>query len=236
MLKLAFLLFVLVSGFCPAQEKSDTFKVVYGRVAASGIQVPLPYAHIYSVKSRNGIVSNQSGEYVLKIPAHLTEDTVICSFMGYQTVRIFLQNLNAVQQVNLSLAANSIMLSEIVVRDMDAAGVMNEVRKNIPENYGRESYVTRGFYREWLQDAQNRRKYFYSEGVIDVLKQAGGFDGDSVKVVEGIIYQPDSAAHLESRGHKIPTVTEGPYVGVWLDATRNPLLFVHELANYKFRI
>ncbi len=101
---LFFLSMVLSSSIIFAQERTIT-----GKVTAEG-EGPLPGVNVTVQGTTVGIMTDQNGNYVLKVPA--TGKVMEFSFIGYVTQQITIGTSNVIDVV---LVSNSAMLDEIVV-------------------------------------------------------------------------------------------------------------------------
>ncbi len=230
------LLFLSLHSWVEAQQFQSKLSYIQGKIVSHNNGQPLPYAHIYSPSSKTGTVSNAKGEYVLKLPYHTQTDTLIVTFIGYKTAKIPYKHSDTLQTIIISLVTDVVTLPEIAVTGLDEIQLLNKLWRNIPVNYGTDAYITRGFYREWTKDTLSDVYYAYSEGIIDMRISMADFQKDSVKIVKGITYKSDSIVYLGNKSYPLPEITEGPYIGIWTDALKNPDLFIYNLAHYKFKI
>lgn len=60
--------------------------ILKGKITDSN-NIGLPFVNIGIPKKNTGTVSNENGEYKLKIPSNILEnDTVVFSYIGYKTI------------------------------------------------------------------------------------------------------------------------------------------------------
>lgn len=228
--------FLMLHSWSEAQRLQSNFSRIQGQISSAATRQPLSYAHIYSLASGNGTVCNAEGKYVLKVPSHSQTDTLVITFIGYRTSKIPFTASDTTQEIDAMLIPDQVTLPEIVVTDLDEIQLLNRVWHNIPANYGTDAYVIRGFYREWSKDTTSDVYHAYAEGVIDIRTNMDGPGKDSVKIVKGIAYRSDSIVHQGNKSYPLPEITEGPYIGLWNDAIKNPDLFIYNLAHYKFKV
>jgi len=126
---------------CRAQEPGE----VRGVVIDADSREPLPIAHLRIVGTRLGTISNENGEFTLKIERLPAEITV--SYIGYhsETVRI---DGDSPDTITVELVPNPVMLEPVVVYSEDlAARIMRKViekkqawRKTL-ETYQADAYT-----------------------------------------------------------------------------------------------
>ncbi|NMH86909.1 carboxypeptidase-like regulatory domain-containing protein [Flavivirga algicola] len=100
-----------------------TTLVTFGQNTADGVvknaqtNEPIPYINIGILNRDKGTVSNENGEFTLKIPNEFINDTIKISSIGYES-RIFIANefiKTLKENKNISLLEKVIELNEVVV-------------------------------------------------------------------------------------------------------------------------
>ena len=182
-----------------------------------------------------GTVTNEDGEYVLKLNTVRWPDPVVTfSYLGYQSRRLRTGECRELerQKKPVRLMPTTVMLSEVFVDAADARAVVEKAIDKIGDNYPRQPNLLRGFYRETVQ----KRSRFISiaEGVVDVYKSAYqksyGRDGVAIRKGRRLLSQ--------RRGDTLSVKLQGgPVLPVMLDLVkeRDLLLNLQELDNYDFR-
>ncbi len=215
----------LCSLFAMAQD--DAVWTLSGKVTDAKTRKPM--AHV-SVTDRNvGTVTNEAGEFTLKLQQ--SPKTVTFSCLGYKTQRLDAAAMSGVR-VEVRMEPSSVMLDEIVVRGADAKEIVLRAMEKIYDNYPSEPNLLRGFYRETVE----KRGHFtsISEGVVDVYKT--GYDKDDwrdgVAILKGrrlLSQRPSDTLSVKLQG--------GPVMPIMLDVVkqRDILLNDEELKNYTFR-
>ena len=188
-----------------------------------------PMAHV-SVTDRNvGTVTNEMGEFVLKLPK--APERVAFSCLGYKTQYLSAAAMNGVR-VEVRMEPSTVMLSEIVVQGADAKDLVLKAIEKISDNYPNVPNLLRGFYRETVE----KRGHFtsISEGVVDVYKSAYDKNDwrDGVEILKGrrlLSQRPSDTLSVKLQG--------GPVLPIILDVVKEKdiLLDVEELNHYSFR-
>lgn len=210
-----------------ATAQEDAFWTLSGRVTDAKTHKPMPHV---SVTDRSvGTVTNEAGEFILKLPQ--APQAVTFSCLGYKT-----QHLSAAAidggRVEVRMVASSVMLEEIVVQGADAKELVLKAMGKIGDNYPSVANRLRGFYRETVE----KRSHFtsISEGVVDVYKSAYTKNDwrDGVAILKGrrlLSQRPSDTLAVKLQG--------GPVLPISLDVVkeRDILLDEKELDNYSFR-
>ena len=222
---LTILALCLCSLFAMAQD--DGVWTLSGKVTDAKTRKPM--AHVSVTDRSVGTVTNEAGEFTLKLQK--APKTVTFSCLGYKTQRLDASAMGGVR-VEVRLEPSSVMLDEIVVRGADAKELVLRAMEKIYDNYPDEPNLLRGFYRETVE----KRSHFTSilEGVVDVYKT--GYDKDDwrdgVAILKGrrlLSQRPSDTLSVKLQG--------GPVMPIMLDVVkqRDILLNEEELNNYTFR-
>ena len=222
---LTILALCLCSLFTIAQD--DGVWTLSGKVTDAKTRKPM--AHVSVTDRSVGTVTNEAGEFTLKLQK--APKTVTFSCLGYKTQRLDASAMGGVR-VEVRLEPSSVMLDEIVVRGADAKELVLRAMEKIYDNYPDEPNLLRGFYRETVE----KRSHFtsISEGVVDVYKT--GYDKDDwrdgVAILKGrrlLSQRPSDTLSVKLQG--------GPVMPIMLDVVkqRDILLNEEELNNYTFR-
>jgi len=127
----------------------------------------LPFAAIWVQNSIMGTISNEDGIFSLQIRASVTNDSILISYLGYQTLTIPLTNIPKYQVYKIE--STSIPLQEVIIRGLYPEALLRLAIANKKKNYPNHAFVQRAFYREAIK--RDKKYMLYSEGVLDVLKR-----------------------------------------------------------------
>ena len=188
--------------------------------------------HVSVTERTVGTVTNEEGEFTLKLKAE--PEAVTFSCLGYKSRRLTAEECKALEAEGkpVQMQASSVVLSEIVVKGIEnPRDLVEQAISKIDTNYPQESNLLRGFYRETTQ----KRSRFISvaEGVVDVYKtpyfRMDWRDGVAILKGRRLLSQrrADTLA-VKLQG--------GPVLPVTLDLVkdREILLNSKELDNYSF--
>lgn len=164
-----------------ARPKVIIFK---GKVTDREEKDALPYSSIFVFRKNIGTVSNNDGEFVLKVPESMARDTIIVSCLGYRQQMFPITELTD-KEYAISLAPNSVQLKEIKVTVVNPEEIVSKILAKIPVNYSRETEVMSSFYREVLK--QDDKYIDVAEALMEIRKAPydNEFTQDRVKVIRG---------------------------------------------------
>lgn len=210
----------------------DDYYTVSGVVRDQKNKKRIEYANI-SVPSTNiGTVTNEDGQFSIKIRKSQQAKNIEVSHVGYLSSTVPL-NGGDIEGLTIHLVPNENVLEEIVVRARDPRYIVEEAMKKIPLNYSPHANMLTGFYRE---TAQKRRRYInISEAVIDVYKTpyTENVERDRVQIFKG-----RSLLSQKKSDTLVVKLLGGPNLSVFVDIVKNPdiLLDRETLSFYSFKM
>jgi len=163
---------------------SILFKIYKGKIQDKETHQPLPFASIWLKSQYFGTITNEQGEFALKVPSDHSNDTLCFSYMGYYELDIQPNKFPTSGLIELS--PGLVSLQEIVVRSTSPLILLNRMRETIKQNYQVKSYNYQAFYREAIK--KNTRYMVYSEAILDGYKpqlSSHGSATDRVKLERG---------------------------------------------------
>jgi len=165
-------------------ELESKINTIKGRVIDREGKEALPYTGISILRSNIGTISNIDGNFELKIPASMIQDTIVFSHLGYRPFRQPISEITA-EKFTISLQPATIQLKEIQITLIDAQAIVNKIIEKIPINYPHESENMTAFYREILK--QDDKYIDVAEAVMEIMKAPYGnnYIQDRVKVLKG---------------------------------------------------
>lgn len=155
-----------------------------GRVIDREEKDVLPYTSISILQSNIGTISNNDGDFELKIPEEMKQDTVIFSCLGYRQYR---QPINEItnELFTIYLQPTSVQLKEIKITVINPQEIINKILNKISLNYSREPEIMTSFYREVLK--QDNKYIDVAEAILEIRKSSydNSFTQDKVKFIKG---------------------------------------------------
>lgn len=132
---------------------------------------PIVNAHVGLKEAFIGTITNLEGEFVLKIPTELKDDSLQISHVGY---RVYSTSVSLVEDEPLSveLEMNALVLNEINIKPLKPKEIIVAAVKKIPANYSQQEVNMKAFYRETIREGSEMISL--AEGVLDIYKPPYG--------------------------------------------------------------
>ena len=230
MKKLILLLACLIFG---QSLKAQTI-VIQGRVTDAQSNEPLPYANVGIFSNRIGTSTNAKGEFILKLPANKTKDTLSVSFVGYKPFKIQVAKAAEQEILKIKLQALNVNLKEVTIKPIDPVEIIRQAIKKLPENYDTSPVLMEGFFRETVK-LKNKEQYFaFAEGVLEMYKASVRNTNDEVKILKGRKKNLHNYFVEGTDTCGLPNIVNGPHIGIILDITKHRDSFLKERNKYNF--
>ena len=208
----------------------EKFYFLSGKLIDRKKEYPLPYATISVWNKPIGTISNDDGEFLLKLHPKYIEDTLIISSMGYAPQ--FIPASHLLDEDIIFLNPVSIRIREVKVTAITPERLLQKVRENINNNYSSYTWLMEAFYRETVK--QDGEYINVSEAVIEILKaQYNSARMDLTRIIKGRQspdVQPFKWLNFKLQG--------GPFTISQLDVVKTMETFIskeHE-HNYRYNI
>ncbi|MCY2686724.1 carboxypeptidase-like regulatory domain-containing protein [Salinimicrobium sp. TH3] len=212
------------------QQTTDRYTEYKGQVVNSRNQDPLAGAYLSVQNTNISTVTNNDGEFSLKIPQDLENVNVLVSYLGFQSRTLpleFFQKGNVVIELKESLEE----LEEVsIFTYTDPKALVRNMLDNRGSNYFTDRTTMTAFYREAIK--RGRKNVSLSEAVVKIHKQPYDSNADDdialVKARKTADYDRLDTVALKLRG--------GPYNPLSIDLMKNPTHIFNEmdLSNFKF--
>ncbi len=172
----------------PAEpSKLDTIPVKYfflsGKILETKKGDPIKYATISVLGKPIGTITNQDGDFLLKIHPENISDTVIISCMGYS--QLILPAHKILDEDIFLMNPVSIKIREVKVTATTPHELLKNIRNNLSKNYSNNNQLMTAFYRETVQQDENYINV--SEAVLEILKASYSsiMKNDLVRLIKG---------------------------------------------------
>lgn len=156
-------------------------KYITGVIVDDETHEPLPYAAIALKNKGKGTVTNNTGEFGMKITSDLASDTLSISYLGYIGREVAVKQTLG-NNFTISMKREYISIPEIIIRNQIPQEIISKARSAIGHNYGNTPALMTGFYREGV--LKKNELQTYSEAILQIYKSAytGTIFGDQIKV------------------------------------------------------
>jgi len=215
-------IFLLSFIVVPVWAQDEPVATIKGKIIDQKTEKPLVFASIMVVNTGIGTVSNNEGDFILKIPVSVRDNGIRFSFMGYKSLIYKLTDLKSDNNI-ISMTLETINIKDVVVRANDPLSLIKRAVENVPENYGTSPYLCTAFYRESIM--QNRQYAGVAEAVLDVYKSSYNNPSsmDRIKVYKG-----RKSQDVKRMDTLIFKLQGGHYVAMLLDLAKHPETFMDE--------
>lgn len=144
--------------------------------------VPIPFANIFLLShQQRGVVSNALGHFELKLqPGDLT-DTLVVSAIGYQLVKIPLDQ--EVLDQHIVMKRNVLLLDEVTVTYQEKVHkILRKAMNRISRNFGSHRFCARAYYQEYSIVGGEYREFL--EGIVNIAdrRYVSGEDNSIIRL------------------------------------------------------
>lgn len=168
-------------------NETDTIPVKYffltGKLIDSKKENPIKYASISVLNFPIGSISNDDGEFLLKIHPDNILDTIVISCMGYS--QIITPAYTILDEDIFAMNPISIRIKEVKVTSTTPQKLLAKIRANYIKNYSNSTKLMTAFYRETVK--QDEKYINISEAIMEVLKAPyfNTLQSDVVRLLKG---------------------------------------------------
>jgi len=156
-------------------------KYITGTIIDEETSEPLPFATVGLKNRGKGTVTNNNGQFGLKISPDLYSDTMIVSYLGY--VRSELPVFRAFSSaLTIRMRREFISIPEIIIKNQIPQEIIYKTVLAIKRNYSNDPAYLTAFYREGVMKKHELQNY--SEAVVSIYKSpyTSSFSGDQMKI------------------------------------------------------
>ena len=216
------------------EDTLNTQHIIYitGSIIDDETQEPLPCATIALKNVGKGTISNNNGEFGLKITPNLINDTLSVSYLGYFAREILVKQAIGIN-LKILMKREFISIPEIIIRNQIPQEIINRARRAISQNYGNSPAYLTGFYREGVLKKYELQTY--SEAILQIYESSysGSLLGDQIKV-----YKSRKIENTDRRDTLAIRLKAGLSTCLELDGVKNvfDFLTLENMAEYSYRI
>jgi hypothetical protein len=216
-----------------SEEKPDwQVKNISGLISDSETDEPLSFATIGIISKGKGTVTNDNGEFGLKITRDCIDDSLSVSYLGYYSRKIPVKQAIG-NDFNIKMTREYISIPEIIIRNQVPQEILRKAFNSVSRNYGTTPAGLTAFYRESVM--QKSELQIYTEAILQIYKSAysGTIFNDQIKIIR--------SRKIENIGRK-DTLTVRLKAGLnsclLLDGARNTFDFLlpENYSQYDYRM
>ena len=166
-----------------AKDKKTLF-VINGLILDKNNLDPLPFASITISGKSIGTVANTNGEFIFRISRQFSHDTIVFSYIGYQS-QYFIAYSVFEKQLKIELSPVAIPIKEVIIKSYSGLDIVKDLVNNIPRNYSNRNSVYTAFYRETTREENDYISI--CEAVVDISKASytDQYINDQAKIYKG---------------------------------------------------
>ena len=155
----------------PAAASKDTltYFTLTGKLQDNRSGTPIAYATVGVVGTSVGSITNQDGEFRLRLPDSLSRGRIGVSHVGYVGQETDISLLES-QHAVWSLEPKVVPLQEVVIRSVNPKRLLRDMLRDKKINYARSPVYLTTFYREGIRYKQKFRSL--TEAVFKVYKSS----------------------------------------------------------------
>jgi hypothetical protein len=171
------------SPLIPEAKSEWEFRDISGTITDSETGEALSFATIGIISKGRGTVTNNNGEFGLKITRDCINDSLSVSYLGYYNRKIPVRQAIG-NDFDIKMIREYISIPEIIIRNQAPQEILRKAYNNIPRNYGITPAGMKAFYREAVMKKSELQ--IYSEAILQIYKSAyaGTLLNDQIKVIK----------------------------------------------------
>lgn len=156
-------------------------RYITGKISDEETFDPLPFATIALKNKGKGTITNNNGEFGLKITPDQVDDTLVVSYLGYVRTEIPVSQVQK-EELSIMMKRQFISIPEIIIKNQIPQEIIYKTVLAIRNNYSNIPAHLTGFYREGV--LKKRELQNYSEAIVQIYKSsyAGTLLGDQMKI------------------------------------------------------
>ncbi len=209
---------------------SQNIKYITGKIIDEETSEPLAFATLALKNTGKGTVTNNNGNYGLKITPDLLNDTLSVSYLGYLRKEIPVKEAVG-NNLTVSMKREFISIPEIIIKNQNPQEIVARALKAIPKNYGTTPAFMTGFYREGVLKRSELQTY--SEAILQIYKSAysGTLLGDQIKV-----YKSRKIENTDRKDTLSVRLKAGLSTCLELDGAKNTFDFLANPSDYIYHL
>jgi hypothetical protein len=211
---------------------TDKVKYITGKIVDGETSEPLSFATISLKHKGKGMVTNNNGDFGMKIGSDAFSDTLSVSYLGYMKRELPVRKAFG-NNLTISMKREFISIPEIIIKTQNPQEIIFRALKSIARNYGDTPASMTGFYREGVMKKSELQTY--SEAILQIYKSAysGTLFGDQIKV-----YKSRKIENIDKSDTLAIRLKAGLSTCLELDGARNTFDFLNResMNDYSYRV
>lgn len=170
------LIFLLVNSVVFAQDQL----YLSGKVVFAEDQSPVPFGYIRLEGLAMGTVTDVAGNFKLKLEDRYRNETLIFSYLGYESQRLKISEIDDLLNISIALQETSTVLKEAVVtkkKSLDPLKILKKAMNKIDDNFHTDPVKFDAYYREIVKE--NEAPIMFADAACNF--HYGGYSSKSPK-------------------------------------------------------
>lgn len=162
-------------------ETDNSIKKIEGQVFDKTSGNPLAFASLGFIYNGKGTITNEEGNFVINNVTNINNDTLLCSFIGYRSVKLAQSDMHN-RVVKIGLETELTNLPQVVIRVNEPRQLILQALSKISQNYANQPTIYSAYFREISQ--QNDQYIDINEALIDLYKASytNLYDRDQARI------------------------------------------------------
>jgi len=209
-------LLMFVIGFSIATQAQNEYQEYNGIVIDSRTEKPLVFASISINDTNISTITNNDGEFLLKVPNNIKNARVTVSFLGYYK-RVLLLSEFKNKKIRVSLTTSTTVLPGINLSlPSDAKALLKETLRKKGKNNLNEEVLMTAFYRETIK--KRKKNISLAEAIVNIYKRPY----TSVKKDYITLYKARKSTDYTKLDTLVLKLQGGPFNALYIDLMKYP--------------
>ena len=144
-------------------------RYITGKITDEETLDPLPFATVGLKNKGKGTITNNNGEFGLKITPDQLDDTLVISYLGYIRTEMPVRQIPDME-LSVRMKRQFISIPEIIIKNQIPQEIIYKAVLSRRKNYSNNPAHLTGFYREGV--LKKRELQNYSEAIVQIYKSA----------------------------------------------------------------
>lgn len=163
------LLLLLTFSFLTLANAQNDYQEYSGIVIDSQTKKPLVFASLSINDTNISTITNNDGEFLLKVPNTITNAKVTISFLGYQKRILNLSELKKAKNKIMLIASTTVLPDVALSLPSNAKALVKETLKKKGKNNLNDNVLMTAFYRETIK--KRKKNISLAEAIVNIHKQ-----------------------------------------------------------------
>jgi len=221
-----FILFFLITSLAVSQNNTEFKGVVIDRETKDKLQ----FVEVSIEAANVSTVTNSEGEFLIKVPNNMLNETIIFSHLGYKKRSFSVSDLKNTTTIKLDEAAT--ILAQVDINfPKSAENLVRKALKKKGENYNTNQSTVTAFYRETIK--KRNKNASLSEAIVEIDKASyTNSKKDGIKLIKA--RKNTNYSRLDTLALKLQG---GPFSALYTDLMKYPEFIFDEdnLSMYRFK-